>query len=75
MSAVLSDLGNRESRDDMLTMSVIVGTNSPLHSFKSQVGSGSSSHDFACESLMIFHISTSYLISFCSTFVHISTSK
>ena len=26
MSAVLSDLGIRESRNDMITMSVIVGT-------------------------------------------------
>ena len=49
MSAVLSDLGIRESRDDMLTMSVIVGTNSAMHSFRSQVGNGYSSHDFAGE--------------------------
>ena len=33
MSAVLSDLGIRESSNDMLTMSVIVGTNSAMHSF------------------------------------------
>ena len=33
MSVVLSDLGIRESRIDMLTMSVIVGTNSAMHSF------------------------------------------
>ena len=59
MSAVLSDLGIRESRNDMLTMSVIVGTNSAMHSFRSQVGNGSSSHDFAGDSLMIFSISTS----------------
>ena len=59
MSAVLSDLGIRESRNDMFTMSVIVGTNSVMHSFRSQVGNGSSSHDFAGDSLMIFRISTS----------------
>ena len=59
MSAVLSDLGISESRDDMLTMSVIVGTNSAMHYFRSQVGNGSSSHDFAGDSLMIFRISTS----------------
>ena len=47
MSAVLSDLGIRESRNDMLTMSVIAGTNSAMHSFRSQVGNGSSSPDFA----------------------------
>ena len=43
----------------MLTMSVIVGTNSAMHSFRSQVGNGSSSHDFAGDSLMIFRISIS----------------
>ena len=59
MSAVLSDLGSRESHNDMLTMSVIVGTNSAMHSFRSQVGNKSSSHDFAGDSLMIFRISTS----------------
>ena len=52
MSAILSDLGIRESRNDMLTMSVIVGTNSAMHSFRRQVGNGSSSHDFAGDSLM-----------------------
>ena len=40
LSAVLSDLAIRESRNDMLTMSVIVGTNSAMHSFRSQVGNG-----------------------------------
>ena len=59
MSAVLSDLGIRESRNDMLTMSVIVGTNLAMDSFRSQVGNGSSSHDFAGDSLIIFRISTS----------------
>ena len=59
MSAVLSDLGIRESCNDMSTMSVIVGTNSAMHSFRSQVGNGSSSHDFAGDSLMIFRISIS----------------
>ena len=59
MSAVLSDLGIRESRNDMLTMSVIVGTNSAMHSFRCQVGNGSSSHHFAGDSLMIFRISIS----------------
>ena len=59
MGTVLSDLGIRESRNDMLTMSVIVGTNSAIHSFRSQVGNGSSSHDFAGDSLMIFRISIS----------------
>ena len=43
----------------MLTMSVIVDTNSAMHSFKSQVGNGSSSHDLAGDSLMIFRISIS----------------
>ena len=33
MSAVLSDLGTIESCNNMLTMSVIVGTNSAMHSF------------------------------------------
>ena len=47
MSAVLSDLGIRESHSDILTMSVIVGTNSAMHSFRVQVGNGSSSHDLA----------------------------
>ena len=59
MSAVLSDLGIRESRNDMLTMSVIGGTNSAMHSFRCQVGNGSSSHDFTGDSAMIFRISTS----------------
>ena len=59
MSAVLSDLGIRESRNGMLTMSVIVGTNSAINSFRSQAGNGSSSHDYAGDSLLIFHISTS----------------
>ena len=52
MSAILSDLGIKESRYYMLTMSVIMGTNSAMHSFRSQVGNGSSSHDFAGDSLM-----------------------
>ena len=43
----------------MLTMSVIVGTNSAMHFFRSQVGNGSSSHDFAGDSLMIFCFSIS----------------
>ena len=59
MSAVLSDLVIRESRNDILTMSVIVGTNSAMHSFRSQVGNGSRSHDLAGVSLMIFSISIS----------------
>ena len=42
MSAVLSDLGIRESRNDILTMPMIAGTNSAMHSFRSQVGNGSS---------------------------------
>ena len=33
-------------------------TNFAIHSFISQVGNGSSSHDFAGDSLMIFRIST-----------------
>ena len=41
MSAVLINFGIRESRNDILTMSVIVGTNSAMHSFRSQVGNGS----------------------------------
>ena len=59
MSAGLNDLGIRESRNDMLTMSVIVGTNSAMYAFRSQVGNGPSSHEFAGDSLMIFRISTS----------------
>ena len=59
MRAVLSNLGSREARNDMLTMSVIMGMNSAMHSFRSQVGNGSSSHDFAGDSLMIFRISIS----------------
>ena len=55
MSAVLSDLGIRESRNDILTMSVIVGSNSAMHSFRRQVGNGSSSN----YRLMIFRISNS----------------
>ena len=34
MRAVLSDLENIDSRNDMLTISVIRGTNSALHSFR-----------------------------------------
>ena len=56
MRAVLSDLGIIDSRKDMLTISVIWGTNSALHSFRSQVGKGSSSHDLTGDSLIIFHI-------------------
>ena len=59
MSAVLSDLSIRESYNDMLIMSVIVGTNSAMHYFKSQVGNGSSSYDLAGDSLMIFRFSIS----------------
>ena len=61
MRAVLSDLGIIYSRNDMLTISVIRGTNSALHSFISQVGKGSSSHDLTGDSLIIFHISASDL--------------
>ena len=57
MRAVLSDLGLIESRNDMLTISVTRGTNSVLHSFRSQVGKGSSSHDLTGDSLIILHIS------------------
>ena len=59
MRAVLSDLGIIDSRNYMLTISVIRGTNSALHSFRSQVGKGSSSRDFTGDSLIIFHISAS----------------
>ena len=59
MRAVLSDLGNIDSRNDMLTISVIRGTNSALLSFRSHVGKGSSSHDLTGDSLIIFHISAS----------------
>ena len=41
MRAVLSDFGIIDSRNDMLTISMIMGTNSALHSFRSQVGKGS----------------------------------
>ena len=59
MRAVLSDLGIIDSHNDMLTISMIRGTNSALHSFRSQVGKGSSSHDLTGDSLIIFHISAS----------------
>ena len=59
MSAVLSYLRIRESRSDILTMSVIVGTNLVMYSFRSQVGNGSISHDLVGDSLMIFCISNS----------------
>ena len=59
MRAVLNDLGIIDSRNDMLTISVIRGTNSALHSFRSQVGKGSRSHDLTGDSLIIFHISAS----------------
>ena len=35
------------------------GTNSAMHPFRSQVGNGSSSHELADDSLIIFRISTS----------------
>ena len=47
-------MGIRESRNNMLTMSVIVGTNSVMHSFRSQVGNGSSSHDFAGDNCVLY---------------------
>ena len=59
MRVVLSDSGIIDSRNDMLTMSVIWGTNSTLHSYRSQVGKASSSHDLTGNSLIIFHISAS----------------
>ena len=45
VNAILSELEIRESRNDILIMSGIVGTNSAMHSFRSRVGNGSSSHD------------------------------
>ena len=54
--AALCDLGIRESRNDILTMSAIVGTNSAMHSFRSQLANASNSHDLASDSLMIFRI-------------------
>ena len=59
MMAVLSDLGIIDSRNDVLTISVIRRTNSAMHSFRSQVGKGSSSHNLTGDSLIIFHISAS----------------
>ena len=59
MSRVLSDLGISESRNDILTMSVMVGINSAMHFFRGQVGNGSNPHDLAGDSLMIFRISNS----------------
>ena len=59
MRAVLSDLVIIDSHNDMLTISVIRGTNSALHSFRSQVGKGPSSHDLTGNSLIIFHNSAS----------------
>ena len=43
----------------MLTIPVIRGTNSALHSFRSHVGKVSSSHDLTGDSLIIFYISAS----------------
>ena len=54
-----NDLGIRESRNDILTMSLIVATNSAMHSFRIQAGNGRSSLDLAGDSLMTFRISTS----------------
>ena len=48
-----------DSRNDILTISVIRGTNSAMHSFRSQVGNGSSSQDLTGDSLIIFRISAS----------------
>ena len=59
MRAVLSDLRIIDSRNDMLTISVIKGTNSALHSSRSQVGKGSSSHELTGDSLIILHSSAS----------------
>ena len=59
MRAVLSDLGIIDSPNDMLTISVIRGTKSAMHSFRSQVCKGSSSHDLTGDSLIIFLISGS----------------
>ena len=56
MRAVLSDLGIIDYRNDILTISVFRGTNSAMHSFRSQVGKRSSSHDLTDDSLNIFHI-------------------
>ena len=50
MRAVLSDLGIIESPNDIFTISVIRGTNSAMHSFRSQVGNGSSSQDLTSDS-------------------------
>ena len=46
-----------QSRNVIFTMLAIVGTNSAMHSFSSLVGNGSSSHDLAGDSLIIFSIS------------------
>ena len=59
MSAVLSDMGIIGSHNNILTMLVIVGTISAMHSFQSRVGEESSSHDLAGDSLMIVRISAS----------------
>ena len=45
--------------NDILTISVIKGTNSAMYSFRSQVCNGSSSQDLTGDSLIIFHISDS----------------
>ena len=45
MRAVLCDLGIIDSRNDILTISVIMGTNSAMHFFSSQVSNGSSSQE------------------------------
>ena len=42
--AILSDLGIIFSRNGILTISVIGGTNTAMHSFRSQVCNGSSSY-------------------------------
>ena len=59
MRAILNDLGIIDSRNDILTISVIRGTNSAMHYFQSQVGNGSSSQDLTGDILIIFRISAS----------------
>ena len=57
--SVLNDLGIIDSCNDIFKISLIMGNNSAMHSFRSQVGKGSISQDVTGDSLIIFHISAS----------------
>ena len=52
---------NKVSRNDKLTIFVIIGSTADIHCFRSQVGIGSSSHDLLLVNRMISSISCSDL--------------